>query len=93
MVKTVLAALVLGAAGFAMAPAASANAVVVVNGTSYWQAHHSHRWLAAQSGRHVYYDGAYANVSRDNGATIVHAYPGVDVFVGANGGVSVNIGY
>jgi hypothetical protein len=78
------------------APAAFADVAVNVNADGY-KHHRHHRVVAEAPRRHrhsnVYYNGDYAYVARDNGATIVHAYPGVDVFVGAGGGVSVNVGY
>jgi len=97
MLKTIVTAAALALAGLIAAPAAFADVSVNVNGDGNWYRHHRHHAAVAvksHSGHgHVYYDGAYAHVSRDNGATIVHAYPGVDVYVGAGGGVSVNVGY
>lgn len=96
MMKTLFAAGVIGLAGLVAAPAAFADVAVNVDVNGY--KHHRHVHAVAEAPRrhlhsHVYYNGDYAYVARDNGATIVPAYPGVDVFVGAGGGVSVNVGY
>ena len=73
------------------ASAATADVNVVV------KTHHRHAVVVEAAGggkhHHVYYTGEHAYVAKDGGATIVHAYPGVDVFVGSGGNVSVNVGY
>lgn len=91
MIKRALTVAAMAAASLTNVPTASAH-----EGT-YWQ-HHRHVHVAyatpARHHRHhVYYSGTYANVSRDDGSTTVYAYPGVSVFVGAGGGVSVSVGF
>ena len=79
------------------ASVAFADVSVNVDGSTYVSHHHRHHAVALaqiqSKHSHVYYNGSYAYVARDNGATVVHAYPGVDVYVSAGGGVSVNVGY
>lgn len=98
MLKTIAAVAVLAIAGGAIAPAAFADVSVNVGVGSDGTYKHKHHVALADPApvrkhAHVYYSGDYAYVARDNGATIVHAYPGVDVFVGAGGSVSVNVAY
>jgi len=94
MLKTVLSVFALSAA---IAPAAMADVPVAVGQGNGWHGHQARHRLADATRRHgpeaIYYSGAYASVSRDNGATIIHAYPGVDVYVGGEGGVNVSVGY
>jgi len=99
MLKLTIAATVLGLASLIAVPAALADVSVNVDTNSYGYLHrHHHHVVVAEAVHrhrhgHVYYNGDYAYVSRDNGATFVHAYPGVEVLVGSGGGVSVNVGY
>ena len=79
MFRIILAAAALAVASLALTPAASA--------------HHRAYKASEHKGSQVYYSGTYANVYRDNGATYVHAYHGVSVYVGQGGGVHVSVGF
>ena len=96
MLKSIAVAAI-AVASLSLTSAAFANVNVNVN-VSSWKKHHHHHVAQLDAPRHpkaakVYYSGAYAHVARDNGATHIWAYPGVSVFVGSGGGVSVNIGF
>jgi hypothetical protein len=90
MMKPAIVAVMLATAGLALAPAAVAHSYVSVNVDGVW-VKHKHRHVA--QGDKVYTSGTYAKVWRRGGATYVHAYPGVRVFVGSAGGVSVSLGF
>ena len=98
MLRTTLAAAIIGLAGLVATPSAFADVTVNVDGNGSWYQHHRHHVALTEVSHHVqkghvYYDGAYAYVARGNASTVVHAYPGVDVFVGAGGDVKVSVGY
>ena len=98
MFKSILTTAVLTVAGLSFAAGASAHSLVNVNVDGVWVKVRHHRVAQLQMpkrrvAQRVYYSGDYAHVSRRAGATYVYAYPGVRVFVGHGGGVSVSIGF
>jgi hypothetical protein len=96
MLRVFVTASAMAVASLMIATAAIAHNSVSVNvaaGDDWRNQKIAHRAPKHPAAKRTYYSGAYASVARADGATYVHAYPGVRVYVGAGGDVDVSIGF